>query len=1026
MTTLACYANTTACRKRDWAACGYGWLATAPVGVFWLVWLVYGLRCLQRHKATNSWFDVDKIHDPVAQGMAVALSQRRSASLRRSHLQRYMKFCAMSSEWLAFSYTPLVITFKVAGVSSDANVLFLLNVPSELINVVSTLVWGCLLLGLHVWKAWSRRRSPLILRFIHPLTFDVFYIPLISTLGRLGSCPEGFDHIVLPGGATCECVDRMGLFWALGLSGFVILYASALYFKMHVEPLARTTVFRFQTNFQIIMVMARTLNPIMSMLVSDLDAVAHPVIALALTLGFFFCVAFLLYYVYTTQPCIGSGRLPNNIRAVTFSSSCYTSLCALGFLLADKSITSLYYSLAPLPLVWVLAWHLNERRARLFHVPNLPIWDLLLERSVRSKTVGTIAALYVDAINLPASSFEGIIAQLEKIVKRSAPDELPCRAYALRALWFCHVKGFCLQKGTVGQQDDSAMVPFKLWYKDREAGASSHTLLQKQTKVHRITQLEDVAPHTTMMWTPPLEPRAGWRRVVFFLLDVSAQSLQSRTRTRTRMSIQMLSAATNYALVRLREKHWIVKVETSDAAVFSCTTLYNSALEVLAQSCAMGDVTAMQSTAVFLLQWYKAKYLRLSKLVYLHVLTTIVATSDARLVTHAALTLYRLVLDNVLPLDLWRQNTTHLNFFISALGHAAASTVLRCATVLNLVFQAAADDPRTNLFLLVTPASRATIHAALHRWHHVYDVSVLLEDLCIRLYNLEVAHQTKRKPSPIKRSRKTSFNNVLQWFGARKRSITNAMVDQAAVIVRSAESRMSRRSIARERGGESRLRIESRRLSAPLNNLMGLRPLVAHRSVKQSVGYFLSHVSSNGRRDNATCSPSSTKVAPAIVVAPKPPPPARCPSLRAVNFATIDATARTVVRLDRLTFVTPAIVAEINRRRGMRKQLLDLLRSAQSLQSEPNANSNNAVAPQARTRNLLDEALTKAGHLASSAPECAIADYVAHGLPPELLAFFDTHVAPRLLHATTPATAKTHVFTWLFAYAKQLVGLRRG
>ncbi|KDO25802.1 hypothetical protein SPRG_08745 [Saprolegnia parasitica CBS 223.65] len=301
------------------------------------------------------------------------------------------------------------------------------------------------------------------------------------------------------------------------------------------------------------------------------------------------------------------------------------------------------------------------------------------------------------------------------------------------------------------------MVPFKLWFKDRDAGRRSRTLLQKQTKVHRIAQLEDVAPHTTMVWTPPLEPRTGWSRYAFYLFDLSAQSLQTRTRTRTRTSIQILSVATNYSLVRLREKHWIVKVETADAAVYSCTTLYNSALEILAQSCAIGDVSAMQSTATFLLEWYKAKYLRLSKLVYLHVLSTIAATSDARLVTHATLTLYRLVLDNVLPLDLWLHNTTYLNHFMAALGHASSITVLRCATVLNLVFQGAADNPRTNLFLLVTPESRALIHAAFYRWHHVFDVSVLVEDLCIRLYNLEVAHQMKRKPRQAKQPRKAAL-----------------------------------------------------------------------------------------------------------------------------------------------------------------------------------------------------------------------------------------------------------------------------
>ena len=44
----------------------------------------------------------------------------------------------------------------------------------------------------------------------------------------------------------------------MGLFGFVILYASSLYYKMFIEPLGTTMDFRFETSFQIIMVMART------------------------------------------------------------------------------------------------------------------------------------------------------------------------------------------------------------------------------------------------------------------------------------------------------------------------------------------------------------------------------------------------------------------------------------------------------------------------------------------------------------------------------------------------------------------------------------------------------------------------------------------------------------------------------------------------------------------------------------------------------------------------------------------------
>ncbi|KDO23135.1 hypothetical protein SPRG_09943 [Saprolegnia parasitica CBS 223.65] len=117
-----------------WPSCGYSWLVSAPVSLLWGVWLVYGLgRLRQATRVTNGFqFDTDKIHDPLAQGMAVALSQRKSTSIHKPKFQRYMKLGAMWAEWPSLTYTPLTIAFKVRGSSSFlSSMLVSFNSPYE-------------------------------------------------------------------------------------------------------------------------------------------------------------------------------------------------------------------------------------------------------------------------------------------------------------------------------------------------------------------------------------------------------------------------------------------------------------------------------------------------------------------------------------------------------------------------------------------------------------------------------------------------------------------------------------------------------------------------------------------------------------------------------------------------------------------------------------------------------------------------------------------------------------------------------
>ncbi|KDO18805.1 hypothetical protein SPRG_15891 [Saprolegnia parasitica CBS 223.65] len=142
MTTVVCFWNATigACAKEHWASCGYTWLNVAPVGLFATLWLCYGVRLLQRHGFLARFLQLNAstIHDQVAQGIPVdwcsvgATMCRKFGSDQQLQLQRYVKLCAMCSEWPTYTFAPLSIAFKVSGTPPIVDsLLFSLNFTHE-------------------------------------------------------------------------------------------------------------------------------------------------------------------------------------------------------------------------------------------------------------------------------------------------------------------------------------------------------------------------------------------------------------------------------------------------------------------------------------------------------------------------------------------------------------------------------------------------------------------------------------------------------------------------------------------------------------------------------------------------------------------------------------------------------------------------------------------------------------------------------------------------------------------------------
>ncbi|RHY92541.1 hypothetical protein DYB37_000474 [Aphanomyces astaci] len=742
---LQCFWNATVgtCHKSDWSSCGYDWLAKVPVGLVWLVWFFAGTYALSQFGTLK--FDTT-IHDPLGQGIAIALSQRKSTSVRRPWLLRYIKLCAIWAEWPTFTFTPLTIAFKISneeGLLRGLN----LNVDAAL-EVFGVVLVACCGLGIVILRNWKRNASgdAILKKALYPITFDLFFIPTTTLLARIGTCPEGFAHIALASGATCECVDQFGGFW-----------------------------------------------------------------------------------------CIGSGRIPNNIRVVSFSSSVYSSVCVFLFCVTGTSISSLYYSLVPLPVVWLVAWTINDRRAKLFYIPYRPIIDLLVMPEARPQLAGVIAALYADPMKIRSEDYLLIVTRLYSIA-RSSDAEPQSRTHALRTLWFLH----CKAKGQFGEpEDEMQALPPKLWLKDREnpdrvqwtkAGMAKSELLsskQTQVKIARIDHLSDVLQDdlatsvdlshlallskvsghsgrlsrtagatalpeltTTAAETPPNVAAAAVADVAAAATtdngtpDAPAASIRPPKLRSFAMPISARSssvvATTVFGVIRIREKQWLSRNEDPVDAVQHCDELFRLAKDVMVTCTVVADKSAMFEAAMYLLQLYQARYLRLHKATYVRIVSSLCATDHTKIAIDAVHTLYKLVLDAVLPPELWLRTSSSLDLLLCALDHPSTVTVAKCVIVAKAILMAAESESRTNLFALLTPASIARLRCAFLDYHANYQISTTLEDICAGLHRMELQRGAKHREDLQRRAAASSLmRNIAQSIKSGAKSTVSVGIDRS-------------------------------------------------------------------------------------------------------------------------------------------------------------------------------------------------------------------------------------------------------
>ena len=467
-------------------------------------------------------------------------------------------------------------------------------------------------------------------------------------------------------------------------------------------------------------------------------------------------------------------------------------------------------------------------------------------------------------------------------------------------------------------------------------------------------------------------------------------------------------AKQTYFMILLRGKHWICKNEAPEAAMVHHEMLHHMALEVLSQSCAMDDRIAMHEIGLFLLQWYKTKYLRLNKTVYLHVLSTLCATANRKLVLDVTYTLYKLCTEGFFSPELWLQHTSFLNNFVLSLGHNSKQTVYQCATVLASILECAEADPKTNLFVLLTPESIGKIQTAFHTWCESYNLSVALERCCLSLHRIEAdqrrklwhnrqsidfaSHSKVVQASFLKRDKDGVHFDRAQWLNM-------SMIAPRELITSSSLSR-------------DRSRKASRKAAIVFVNDTAPRPSV----VAQFPGPRMSTLGGTPEGATAVVTPVDDDALRKVSYVPANRVTSKVSTMDRIRRLSIDLLRPSVPRpaatkTEEYVFVTSAILSEITRRRQLRSHFESELQKTyylfEEMLMEPLVNGvewlKDTPKVVSRRRSSSGRKATNHGVLGaftalmkiySTAEECALHDYIYTTLDKDLVSFFEKHVKP--------------------------------
>ncbi|KDO21338.1 hypothetical protein SPRG_13655 [Saprolegnia parasitica CBS 223.65] len=335
---------------------------------------------------------------------------------------------------------------------------------------------------------YTRRFRPWRDKIGSPFLYDTVFMTFMYAIIDVTGCSNNLDEVSF-GGQSCANPSLYWIFFGLGITVFSVFFWGTLLYKKRLADDVYAVRFRFQTAFNALMTSCAlgfyTIEK--ALLVFDAWMVIFGFSAINLIL-----FGSLLCYNYRCQPCLGVGYFPNNLRALSFGTSCYTTLVLclvtlLGHWTANQKLTLVVVQISAglYPLIAVGLWRWNSRRAKDYEVPNL---DLLASLSHDCVRVRAIAAVSVTLENDARcdTEIQAIVARLSAILTYPMHHETAYAiAYACQALWFLWYRNFDLRDQILEATSDPLWPPGR-WApepRDCSSHAAKTSLTQPATLV---------------------------------------------------------------------------------------------------------------------------------------------------------------------------------------------------------------------------------------------------------------------------------------------------------------------------------------------------------------------------------------------------------------------------------------------------------------------------------------------------------------------------------------------------------------
>ncbi|EQC35155.1 hypothetical protein SDRG_07387 [Saprolegnia diclina VS20] len=483
--TCPCPLNCKTLTVTTWSCCGYGAYHHVSPSVLWLLVISLTLAAHRRHHLFADFCrSANELHDIQTQALGVVVARRKRIIFGklRSDPKRLLMLGAMWAELGGFSYCAIQLLLyqlhdnTFYGQANGRWRLATFITLSLVLGFVECLPGG----------RFTRRFRPWRDKIGAPFLYDTVFMTFMYAIIDVAGCSNDLDAVSF-GGQSCADPSLYWIFFGLGVMVFSAFFWGTLLYKKRLADDVYAVRFRFQTAFNALMTCTRTACALgfytieKALLVFDAWIVIFGFSAINLVL-----FGSLLYYNFRCQPCLGVGYFPNNLRALSFGTSCYTTLvlCLVTLLVhwtADRTLGLWVVQIAAglYPLVAAGLWRWNSHRAKDYEVPNLDLLASLSHDCIRVRAIAAVSVTLENDARCDTEIQAIVVGLNDTLIFAMHHETAYAIAYACQAMWFLWYRNFDLSDQILESTSDP-LWPLGRWAPEPR-DCSSHSAKASMT-----------------------------------------------------------------------------------------------------------------------------------------------------------------------------------------------------------------------------------------------------------------------------------------------------------------------------------------------------------------------------------------------------------------------------------------------------------------------------------------------------------------------------------------------------------------